>query len=378
MKYFRKAGGLFLAGMLLALRAAADSTPSPKAPADLRAAVGRRAVRALTEALSDDDAEVRAAAAKAFGDIGNPAAAGVLRRALQDKNLSVRVEAGYALYRLGLPEGVAAIRTVVEQGVKPETQLSPAERLKLMARNESRVLGIERLSAVGGVDVVKLFEATLKDPSGAVRDATAVALARLGFDEYSQQFLAALKSPDESVRAAAVSALGQIGQPSGLDALSTASKDSSVAVREEAMRALARFPGEDSSRWLAAGVKDSDARVRAQALAGLARLSDADSAPLLREALKTDTSMQSQLEALTGLARRGELPAGADLSVVDGALAEKDFDLRLLAVEALSAIDTNVSTARLLRVVDEDRDGRVRVSAAAALVERLGRRASPK
>ena len=362
--------------LLLAPRAfAADTTPSSSASADARAAMGREAVRALAAGLDDADPDVREAAAEAFGDIGNPAAAKVLRRLLKDDNPAVRVEAGYALYRLGLPDGVPAIEAVVLAGTKGGSRLSAAQQLRLLARNESRVRGIRRLAAVGGEAVVRVFEKTIKDPSGAVRDATAVALARLGFDEFGRQFVDALKDSDESVRAAAARALGQIGQPYGLEALQAASRDPSVTVREEAMRALARYDAQDSARLLAQGAKDADARVRSRALAGLAKLSDSESSPLLRAVLKADPAMEAQLACQAGLARRGDR---VDLQEAQAALERKDFDLRLLALDVLAAVDTGPSTALLARTVLHDPDGRVRVRAAAILVRRLARRGAAR
>lgn len=373
MKYFRKAGAIPLAGMLLAAaagaRAADSSVASSTAPS--AAVLGRRAVAALTRALADEDAEVRAAAASAFGELGNRAAGPLLRRTLKDRSASVRIEAAFALHRLGEGDAVSLIDAVISKLADAGDGGSGADEMRRLARTKARILGVERLAEIGGERVVAVFERLLKDESGAVRDATAIALARLGLEEFAAPFVEAVRSEDEAVRSAAVEALGRIGAPAHLSTIEVAAADASVPVRAAAMRALARFSTADSARLLAAGVKDKDARVRSHALSALSRLTDRDSSPLLRQTLKSSEAIEHQLKCLAGLARRGDR---IELGVVEAGLLQKDFDLRLLAVDALSASEGEASTALLSRVVENDADRRVRVRAAAALVRRLAKR----
>ncbi len=353
---------------LITLARAAQPTapPAQSSPGEL----GRRALKLLATSIFDGDADVRTAAAAAWGQIGNPAAAPLLRKALRDKNARVRVEAGYSLHLLGSNEGLAELEAIVRKGTVPVEGLSAAEEMRWLARSKSRILAIQRLSDVGGEEVVDIFEKTLKDPSGPVRDATAIALARMGLDEFEQQFVEATKDQDENVRAAAIKALGEIGRPELLDPISQAVGDQSEIAREQVMLALAGYADSDASRLLERGARDGDARVRSRALAVLAGRTDRDDSPLLREILKPATNPEIALKCQAGLARRGDR---VELDLAERTLSEKDADLRGLAVDVLKAVEGPAADALLMRVAESDRDGKLRVQAAAALVKRLGK-----
>ena len=77
-----------------------DKTERKKAAENL-ARIGRPAVAPLICALDDRVSYVRALAAYALGNIGDPRALNPLKKALQDKDSSVRKEAKEALIKLG-------------------------------------------------------------------------------------------------------------------------------------------------------------------------------------------------------------------------------------------------------------------------------------
>jgi HEAT repeat protein len=342
---------------------------TPAAASD-PAAQGKRALAIIARAMSDEDSDVRSAAAAAWGEIGNPAPSVVelLHKAAKDRNAYVRIEAAFSLHLLGDESAVPVLERVVRASSATVKSSDPQAELKLLARSKSRVRAIQRLSEVGGVPVVELLDKTRQDPSGEVRDATAIALAKMGLDEFIPPFLQAFKDQDENVRAAAVRALAEIGRGAALEALGDAAADPSVVVREEAMRALAKFSSPESVSLLAKGAKDADRRVQAQALSGLAQIPDGDTAPLLREALKGSKAPEVQLKAMAGLARRGDR---VDIPLAEVALTQKDPDLRVLALDVLDAVKTQASSDALARAMESDPDGRLRVHAASILVRRL-------
>jgi len=342
---------------------------TPAAAAD-PAAQGKRALEIIAAGISDNESDVRAAAATAWGEIGNPAPSvlDLLHKAAKDRNAYVRIEAAYSLHLLGDDSAVPVLERIVRASTATAAGADAQAELKLLARSKSRVRAIQRLSEVGGVAVVDLLDKTRKDPSGEVRDATAIALAKMGLDEFIPPFLEAFKDQDENVRAAAVRALAEIGRGAAVDALGDAASDSSVVVREEAMRALAKFSSPETVSLLAKGLKDADRRVQAQALAGLAHIPDSDTAPLLRQALKGSKAPEVQLKAMAGLARRGDR---VDIPLAEVALTQKDPDLRVLALDVLDAVKTPASNEALARAMESDPDGRLRVQAASILVRRL-------
>ncbi len=77
-------------------------------------AIGRPAVAPLMEALADPNENVRWSAAKALGQIGDPAAAPALANALKDENSGVRWLAAEGLTALGR-EGLVPLLEALEE-----------------------------------------------------------------------------------------------------------------------------------------------------------------------------------------------------------------------------------------------------------------------
>lgn len=355
---------------LLAAAVALGSVPS-LGPGEA-SALGKRAVAMLTEYSHDGDAEGRALVAAAWGQIGNPAAAPMLRKALKDKNVIVRIEAATSLHKLGDDErAFKVLESVIMKGTVTPEGLTPQQEMRQLARDKARARAIARLSEFGGEEAVNLFEQTLKDSSPIVRDATSKALARMGLDEFAEPFLKALQDKDETVRAAAARALGEIGRGDYLAAVKEACGDSSALVREAAMAALAGFEGLAAAPPLAQGLRDEDARVRARALMSLSKVPDPETTDLLRSELQDTKAPEAALKAQAGLARRG---AKVDLGLADRTLQSKDADLKLLALDVIAEAPGDEAALLLKRTMDEETDTRLKLGAASALVKRLQRK----
>jgi HEAT repeat protein len=352
--------------------AAPQAQPKAAPAAASPAVLGPKALGVIASAMHDRDYEVRAAAAVAWGEIRNPAPAAMklLRKALADRNAYVRIEAAYSLHLLGDDAGIPYLERIARPSTSTAAGATPEADYHLLARSKSRVRALQRLSEVGGESVVDLLDKLRSDPSAEVRDAVAIALAKLDIpgEHFEKPYLDALRSKDEGLRAAAVRGLAEIGRGAAVDALNEAAGDPSVIVREEAMRALAKFSSPETVRLLAKGAKDQDRRVVAQALAGLAQIPDGDTAPLLRDILKGTKAPEVQLKAMAGLARRGDR---VDLDLPEFALRQKDSDLRALALDVLDAAPQPPSNELLRRTMEDDADGRLRVRAAKILVVRL-------
>jgi HEAT repeat protein len=165
------------------------------------------AVAALGEALSDTEtpAEVRKAAADAFGQLGEAAAGGVaaLGAALKDKrNLEVRRAAANALGQIGV--GAAKALPELRQAVK----------------DEDKFVRCHALRAIGGLG---------KEGADAVPD-----LVRCLKEDSNTE-----------VRVAAIEAVGSLGLnvSEAVDALTSASRSSQTVIREAALEALKKIEG---------------------------------------------------------------------------------------------------------------------------------------
>jgi HEAT repeat protein len=116
---------------------------------------------------------------------------------------------------------------------------------------------------------IPLLSAKLKDDSGEVRGAAAVALGDLEAKEALPALLVAMEDDVEYVRQMAINALGEIGDLRAMQRLERALGDDRSDVRYQAVMAfcrVARRAGRDVRDALARGIEDEDHAVRYIAL----------------------------------------------------------------------------------------------------------------
>ncbi len=342
--------------------------------------LSRQAIDFLVGRADDSDPDVRIAVIAAWGDIEGPApqVGELLKKAGQDRDDFVRLEAGYSLFQRGDDEGRRLLMELARSSATPRGSLSPAQEKGLLSHTEARAQALVRLSDMATEDVVGLMEQTLSDASGAVRDATAVALCRLDLAQappvapFVRHFLDAARDQDAAVRLAAVKALGQANLSSARETLVAAVGDTSSAVRAEAVAALAAVGDESLARLFIERLEDENPRVRSMAAGGLARIAQAPSAVVaLRRLADNGKTPDLALRAMAGLAELGE---HIDLDLAQRQLRAHDVDGRMLALEAIAAAPGDDAPQLLARVMSKDASLRVRVAAAALLAKRLQRR----
>lgn len=357
---------LLLTLALSPLRAA--GTTSALLPAEM----GKKALRTLLVQSQHADYEVRAAAASAWGAIGNPSARKILQKFLTDTNPYVRIEAAYSLHLLGFDEGTSAVKKLLEFSTTTAVTKAegPSEILKQLASEKIRVQAVDRISRFGSVDSVAILENSLKDPSPAVRDATAIALARIGFDEFSLQFIEALESKDPRDREEGARSMGKIERPLGQRYLLEAAEDANDRVRAAVMGALGNFPDSGMVPILKKGLKDKNPLVRAQAVSSLIRLPERSAQRALKGVVKANKIPAITLKALTGLASYGQ---AVRLKMVRQALWQSDPDPKFDAIRILRYVKTQEAVELLRGAMEDDKDIRVRIQAAEALIVRFQR-----
>jgi HEAT repeat protein len=208
-------------------------------------ALGGVAVEPLIAALDDEVTDVRQAAARALGRLGDARAAEPLIAALTDRDSSVRGSAAQALGRLGDVKAVEPLIAALTDDDRTVPQAAAGALDKLGWQPDRTESGAaywitrhqwDQCIQIGASAVTPLV-ATLQDKDESVRQAAAEVLGRIG-EPAVEPLIAALNNPDSNVRHAAANALGQLGDARAVEPLMAALKDAIHLVRRSAARAL--------------------------------------------------------------------------------------------------------------------------------------------
>lgn len=198
----------------------------------------------------------RAAAAYALGDMACPEAVPVLTAALEDRNAEVRAAAVRSLGRLGDPavaqtlaESLVAQR--VPRGMAGSALLQMGRdavpELRRIAGHEDagvREVAVTVLGLVGDSGDEDVAVKAIGDPSAEVRAAAAQALGRIGAMAADAALEAALEDPAHFVRAEAAEALGAIDAIDALPRLVEIARTDRFKPARAAARAIAAIDPE--------------------------------------------------------------------------------------------------------------------------------------
>jgi len=122
-----------------------------------------KALPPLLGALADKDPRIRAAAAEALGEVGDPSAIEPLGKALaSDADSNVREAAAEALGDVGSPNAIPMLRGGLRD-----------------ADSDVREAVVDALAGIGGPEAERVLRQALADSDEDVRDAAAAALAKM-------------------------------------------------------------------------------------------------------------------------------------------------------------------------------------------------------
>jgi HEAT repeat protein len=227
---------------------------------------GERGRERLRSALDEPDAELRAAAAKALGQLRCGEALPALVRRLTataqeddfdaEEELAALIEALVALAR---PDSGAAHQEDASLTARAIDLLSSS----LEGSVEPVRLAIAKvLGRIGRPQDTELVALLLKDASSQVRRAAVEALARLEPGAASEPLRLALADESPAVRVAAAGALGASENPQATDDLRRLIHDEDERVRAAAVRAI----GEQCARGVSGGERERALRLIEHAL----------------------------------------------------------------------------------------------------------------
>lgn len=248
----------------------------------LLAAEGEGAASELAEALTNQDAGVRRAAARALGWIGEASVVPNLLNSLNDADSGVRRDAAAALGRVGDASAVSPLLKALKDKHSPV-----------------RYAAAWALGKIGSTFAVTGLLEALRDEDRDVRRVSARGLGWIGDPKAIARLAEALKDPSSGVRRDAAGALGRVGDDSAVEPLLTALSDRRDTVRYTAARALGQIGGAAAVPGLLQSLRDEDRDVRRAAAEALREIGDERAVPGLLEALRAAQMGSDEAEIYT-------------------------------------------------------------------------------
>jgi HEAT repeat protein len=340
-----------------------------------------RSLVALSEAIDDEDAEVRRLAAAALGKLENEGRVDPLLSALRDRDADVLKAAMMSLKRTAdervqvalLPmlrhpnagvRGCAAqvLETTGWRPTKHEEEMwffvakgqcnrvagygvaaiLPLEMVLNSGPYSLCVAAVQALGEIKDRRVVRPLLKALKSDDAAVCTAAVEALARVGSLEATQPIVGMLCHKNGQVRLAAVEALASLGVMGAAESLRTLVSDPLWEVRRATIETLGRLKDHQAVEALIRTLADQDADVREATAMALGSISDRRAIGPLVLVLKDSTSSVRRIAAgaLSRIDENWSISPEARAAVEElrPALYDRDPDVRYLVSQLLISL----------------------------------------
>ena len=259
---------------------------------------------------------------------------------------------GLAAAKATQPQALAAIRAEIEQPRDPATMIQALRALGTLNDRASlplvtRIVGdpasnaairleaMNTLATLAEARTADVLVELVSDTAPAIRGAAMRALARVEPDTFTATLSGLDADRDWTVRVAQAGALGGLPDGQGFARLATMADDSDVRVVPAVIEALAASKAPGAMALIRARLKAPDAVIRSAAAQALAQLKAADAVADLRTAYAAaaaDTAYTARASLLAALAQLD--PAGTR-PLLDQALKDKDWAIRVRAADLL-------------------------------------------
>jgi HEAT repeat protein len=252
-----------------------------------------RLITKLAEAVKDDDLyTIRLTAIIALGNLRDPSSTNTLIEALSDPSPAVRVAAAKALGAIGDRKATQALRSLFHDLHNEQARTAAINALgKLkdpaavpdlleIINDEGdawavRKASVEALGEIRDTRAVDSLVNTLGDQYATVREASALALGKIGSNQATLPLLATLDTSSLwALRVAAANALGAIRDRRATPPLSSSLRDRYAAVREAAAGALGKLGDPDAVDSLISALDDPNGNVQEAVMHALDTLSE--------------------------------------------------------------------------------------------------------
>jgi HEAT repeat protein/beta-lactamase regulating signal transducer with metallopeptidase domain len=312
---------------------------------------GTSALSALVETLGDASVNVRLAAVRSLGSLGDPRAIAALAKALkEDTDARVREAAAQSLGEIddnrAVPALLDALRTernarVKEHIIRALGEIDDASAVAGISATvkdtnvEVRRAAVWALGELEDPSAIPALIALAKDEDVEVRREVANSLGNLSDESSNREafdpLMSMARDPDPEVRQSAISALGDFDDKRALPVFLAALKDQSPEVRHEAAHGIEGLELKAAPRELLDALSDSDADVRQSVAQALGNIGDEAAVPGLKR-LTADPNKEVRQQAAEALSDIGGVDA---VQALMGLLKDSDPEIRKIAAEAL-------------------------------------------
>jgi len=254
-----------------------------------------QAVEALTKMLLDSDAVVAQAAARALGDIGNPAAAKALQNELKRTSGQNKLHVCEGLFRCA--------ETAVAEGRKQQAIDIYDQLRKLDDPHQVRGGAVRGAILTRQKDGLPLLKEYLRSDSYITFSAACQAALELPGTEVTNALTAELKQLPADNKILVIWTLGKRGDPAAVPALSAAANDGEKPVRIEAIKALPQVGHASAVPVLVNLLGDNDSGIAQAAQEALAAVPGDEADAAVMTMFDSDQTAQ-RLMALDLIGRR--------------------------------------------------------------------------
>jgi cyclophilin family peptidyl-prolyl cis-trans isomerase/HEAT repeat protein len=281
-----------------------------------------RAAPALLALLRTPGRYTAAFAARGLGVMKAQAAAASLRQLVEQRTAhpAVLVQAIRALATLGDPQAAPALVKIVASGDADPTL---------------RVEALTALASAVPSESVDLLLDLMSDPSPAIRAGAVRALARLDGETFLTTLSALEPDRDWTVRVAQAAALGTLPPAQAQPRLTAMLSDRDLRVIPSVLAALVASKAPGTEQVLLERLKADDFVVRTAAANGLAELKATTAVPALIEAFRAAGGDSTYTARAAFLAALNQINPSAARPVLEEALRDREWALRVRAAELL-------------------------------------------
>jgi cyclophilin family peptidyl-prolyl cis-trans isomerase/HEAT repeat protein len=288
----------------------------------------------LLTLLHGDGAITRGFAARGLGAIKEPRAVAPLIAAVAkpDEATSVRIQSARAL-------GV----------LRPSQAIDPLTKLLSSAATDAnlRLEAVTALGQMGDARLADLFVDLLTERWPPMRAAALAGLARADADTFLTAISGLDPDPHWSVRAALATALATLGAERAEPRLTLMLADTDQRVVPAVLNALVATLAPTAERTLLARLNADDVVVRQTAASGLARLKARGATAALVQAYERADKDPTYLGRAAILAALVELDPKTAQPLLERALGDRDWALRVRAAGLLTGIDAAADLTRM-------------------------------